>query len=381
MHSLGYNVLVLGCQHNVYDGEKIAHVLDQLGHFSISEKDADLIIILSCSVRQKAIDRIHGKIGYWRKLTKPKKVIITACVLPKEKEIFKPVVDAIVPPTEIIDYLVEHYTLSTTHKLQPTSCFNNFLPKDPHHAYVPITIGCNNFCTYCAVPHTRGREVSRLESEILLEIEHLVKNGITQITLLGQNVNSFGLSDWDPRDLRKNSDKTGRAWSSSNPSPFVALLKKIDPSTSLRAGIIKKLSFLSPNPQDMSSDLIDWMASSQIFSRELNLPVQSGDDEVLNCMNRRYSRQEYLDLVQKIKKSVPDIWLSTDIIVGFPGETIEQFENTVDLVEQVGFKKAFIGQYSPRPGTTSAKLYPDDVPQKEKKRRWKILDDLINSHN
>ncbi|KKQ90600.1 MAG: radical SAM methylthiotransferase, MiaB/RimO family protein [Berkelbacteria bacterium GW2011_GWA2_38_9] len=374
MHSYGYNVLVLGCQHNVYDGEKIAHVLDQLGHFSTSERDADLIIILSCSVRQKAIDRIHGKIGYWRKLKKPKKVIITACVLPKEKEIFKPVVDAIVPPTEIIDYLIKNYQIVTSNatRVTPTK-IKDFIPKDCKHAYVPITIGCNNFCTYCAVPFTRGREASRLESEILLEIENLANTGISEITLLGQNVNSFGLSDWNPRDLRKNRDKTGRAWSGVNPSPFVILLDQIE-----KTGKIQKLSFLSPNPQDMSDDLLDWMAKSSIFSHELNLPVQSGDDEVLHRMNRRYSRQEYLDLVKKIKKAVPNIWLSTDVIVGFPGETIEQFENTVNLVKQVGFKKAFIGQYSPRPGTISAKLYVDDIPQKEKKRRWKVLDDLIN---
>lgn len=372
MHSLGYNILVLGCQHNVYDGEKIAFVLDQLGHFSTSEKEADLVIILSCSVRQKAIDRIHGKIGFWRKLNKPKKVIITACVLPKEREIFKPVVDAIIAPTEIIDYLIKNYR-AVRSGMTNGSINLEFKPKDPHHTYVPITIGCNNFCAYCAVPYTRGHETSRSEEEILTEINHLVQNGISEITLLGQNVNSFGLSDWNPRDLRKNRDKADRSWTAKNLSPFVSLLKKLETIKK-----IKRLSFLSPNPQDMSDDLIDWMAKTPIFSRELNLPVQSGDDEVLRRMNRRYSRQEYLNLVQKIKAALPDIWLSTDIIVGFPGETIEQFENTVDLVKQIGFKKAFIGQYSPRPETASVKLYPDDIPQKEKKRRWKVLDDLIN---
>lgn len=375
MHSLGYNVLVLGCQHNVYDGEKIAYVLDQLGHYSTSEKEADLLIILSCSVRQKAIDRIHGKIGYWRKLKNTKKVIITACVLPKEKEIFKPVVDAIVPPTEIIDYLIKNYRIAKRNAICVMRLnISNHLPKDRKHSFVLITVGCNNFCTYCAVPHTRGHEVSRTDDDILQEITHYADHGITDITLLGQNVNSYGLSDWNPRDLRKNRDKTGRAWSVKNPSPFVVLLKKIE-----RIKKIKRLSFLSPNPQDMSDDLIDWMAKSSTFSRELNLPVQSGDDGVLHRMNRRYSRQEYLDLVQKIKKAIPDIWLSTDIIVGFPGETVEQFENTVDLVRQIAFKKAFIGQYSPRPGTTSAEIYLDDIPQKEKKRRWGVLNKFINS--
>ena len=193
------------------------------------------------------------------------------------------------------------------------------------------------------------------------------------MTLLGQNVNSYGLSNWQPRDLRKNRDKTGRAWTKDNPSPFVQLLRKID-------GIIgvKKVSYLSPNPQDMSDDLIDWMKTSKKYSRELNLPLQAGNDEVLKRMNRRYSTKEYLELVEKIKKAVPDIWLSTDIIVGFPGETFDQFTDTVNLAKQVGFKKAFISQYSPRLGTTAAKIYKDDVPQTEKKRRWTVLNKLIN---
>lgn len=373
MSSLGFYIFVLGCQQNVYDGEKIAFILEQLGHFATSEKEANLIIILSCSVRQKAIDRIHGKIGYWRKNGKSKKVIITACVLPKEKEIFKPVVDAIIPPTEIINYLIENYSLSPNFKLQTPNYFNHFRFQVRHHAYVPITVGCNNFCTYCAVPLTRGRETSRCEQDILTEIKQLTAIGISEITLLGQNVNSFGLSDWNPRDLRKNRDKNGRIWSIDNPSPFVALLNQIEMIKS-----IKKLSFLSPNPQDLSDDLINWMATSLMFSRELNLPMQSGDDKVLQRMNRRYSRREYLELIDKIKQAIPDIWLSTDIIVGFPGETREQFQNTVNLVKLISFKKAFIGQYSPRPGTISAKIYPDDVPRKEKKRRWLILDRLIN---
>lgn len=381
MRSLGYNLFIIGCQQNVYDGERIAFLLDRLGHFPTTEKDADLIIILSCSVRQKAVDRLWGKIGRWQKMIKHKKIIITACLLPKEKKLFKSVVDDIVLPTEIIDYLIKNYSSATSYKLPPSadpplaekanSLSDGFLPKDRHHAYVPITIGCNNFCTFCAVPYTRGQEISRDESEIINEIRRLIESGIKEITLLGQNVNSYGLSDWKRRDLRKNRDRFNRSWSANNPSPFVTLLKKIEK--------IEKISFLSPNPQDMSDDLINWMATSQIFSQELNLPLQSGDDEVLRRMNRRYNQKEYLNLVQKIRQAVPDIWLSTDIIVGFPGETKQQFQNTVNLVKQIGFNKAFVSQYSPRPGTVSAKIYSDDVPAKEKKRRWQILDQLINS--
>lgn len=367
---MNYYIFTIGCAQNVYDGEKIAFVLDKLGHFPSSEADADLIIILSCSVRQKAIDQIHGKIGLWRKMKKPKKIIVTACILPADKEKLKTVVDEIIPDREIIDHLIKSYLDRADFNL---SELNLFQPKNQKHAYVPISFGCNNFCTYCAVPLTRGREVSRNEKNILLEIKHLAKVNVREVTLLGQNVNSYGLSDWSPRDLRKNRDQQGQTWSKKHPSPFVQLVKRIE-----KVKKIKKIGFLSPNPQDMSDDLIDWMGTSKKFSRQLNLPVQAGNDEVLRRMNRRYSTKEYLELVEKIKGAVPDIWLSTDIIVGFCGETKEQFIDTVNLVKTIGFKKAFIGQYSPRPGTTSAKIYPDNVSQEEKKRRWEILNQLVN---
>lgn len=370
--ALGYYIFTLGCQQNVYDGEKIAFILDRLGHFPASQENANLIIILSCSVRQKAIDRIHGKIGYWRKNFQPKKIIITACLLPSEKKIFQSITEIIVPSDQIIDYLIKNYQAKEDFDQKDVKSFRT---KDQKHSFVPITFGCNNFCTFCAVPLTRGRETSRQAEEIISKIQNLAKNGIENVTLLGQNVNSFGLSHWQPRDMRKNRNQTGKIWSATNPSPFVQLLKEVG-----KIENIKRISFLSPNPQDISGDLIDWMAKSPKFSRELNLPLQSGNDQILKKMNRRYSIQEYLALIQKIKQAIPDIYLSTDIIVGFPGETKKQFEDTIKAVKKVGFKKAFIGRYSPRPGTVSAKLYSDDVSAKEKKYRWETLNGLINKN-
>jgi len=193
------------------------------------------------------------------------------------------------------------------------------------------------------------------------------------LILLGQNVNSFGLSDFTPRDLRKNRSPQGKKWTKDHPSPFVGLLYKLG---NIRE--IEKISFLSPNPQDMSADLIDWMRNSGKFSRILNLPLQAGSDNVLARMNRRYSQKEYLDLVDKIRRAVPDIYLSTDIIVGFPGETEKDFKETIKVVRRCQFDKAYIAMYSPRAGTASARLYEDNVSSATKKKRWQKLNRMIN---
>lgn len=364
-----YAVYALGCQQNWYDAERLAYVADGHGLFPAPADEADLVIVLACSVRQKATDRLFGLIEKWRQL-KPRTIILGACVLPADQPLLKTKVDHLVigdMEAWLTDWLGAPATPASS---APTSL--NFTPT-PDHAFIPITSGCNNFCTFCAVPLTRGRETSRPVATILAEIKRQIAAKKTAITLLGQNVNSYGLSDYKPRDLRKNKDKSGAAWSPTNPSPFVLLLREIEKLPGL-----KSLSFLSPNPQDIAGDLIDWMKQSKIFSRTLNLPLQSGSDRILKLMNRRYSRKEYLDLVTKIRQAVPDIIFSTDIIVGFPGETAADFQKTVAVAKEVKFSKAFLGIYSPRPGTTAAKLYPDDIPAKEKHRRWSILNDLLN---
>lgn len=365
-----YAVYAIGCQQNWYDAEKVANTCDQLGLYPESADQADLIVILSCSVRQKAVDRLLGFINKWRK-QKERLIILTACVLPEDKTKLESKVDHLVPDQEIHDFLRKTFTATDTKQRTDREKGLNFSIKTDH-AFVPITIGCNNFCTFCAVPHTRGREQSRPKSLILAEISKLKKQGIENITLLGQNVNSYGLSDFNPRDLRKNKDRSGLAWSKDHPSPFVELLRDIEKMS------LTSLSFTSPNPQDISDDLIDWMSDSKTFSRTLNLPLQSGSDRILKKMNRRYNQQEYLELVHNIRKAVPNIIISTDIIVGFPGETDEDFTETLKVVKKCNFAKVFIGIYSARPGTTSARIYKDNIPYKTKHARWSILNDLLN---
>ena len=371
-----YSIFAIGCQQNWYDAEKIAHTLDLLGLFPETADNADLIVILSCSVRQKSVDKLYGFINKWRKL-KSRHIILTACILPEDKKTFATKVEAIIEDQKIYQYLIDSIPHSDKVTLSD-------LPSDHHkeglnvelvqdHAFVPITFGCNNYCTFCAVPHTRGREVSRPKTLILAELNKLYKKGIKKITLLGQNVNSYGLSDFTPRDLRKNKDRSGISWTKTNPSPFVELLWDIEKNFALES-----LSFLSPNPQDFANDLIDFMKHSKTFSKTINLPLQSGNDKVLKQMNRRYTSKEYLALVKKIRAAVPDIAISTDIIVGFPNETKANFEDTIKLCKAAKFNKAFIGIFSPRPGTTAAKIYQDNVALKEKKRRFKVLDELVN---
>lgn len=368
-----YAVYALGCQQNWYDAERAAYFCDALGMLAATPKTAELIIIFSCSVRQKAMDRLYGLVGTWRKHSPKKTIVVTACVLPADKAVLNPLVDAIIPDQQIETWLKERYGDLPTPQAVPTALFGTNLTPIPHQAFVPITQGCNNFCTFCAVPHTRGREQSRPQDQIIKEVEAQLKLGNTSITLLGQNVNSYGLSDYAPRDLRKNKDANGHRWTPTHPSPFVELLRHLDQLPGLA-----NLSFLSPNPQDFSDDLIDWMANSPVFTRTLNLPLQSGSDQVLKRMNRRYSQQEYLTLVDKIRAAVPTIVLSTDIIVGFPGETDADFAETLTVAKHAVFERAFIGIYSPRKGTTAEKVYPDDIPYPTKHQRYAALNDLIN---
>lgn len=228
---------------------------------------------------------------------------------------------------------------------------------DKNHAWVPISSGCNSFCTFCIVPYARGREKSRPVEDILAEVNDLAAQGYTEITLLGQNVNSYGLEKAGIGDI----------------SPFVSLIRQIS-----QIGPIQKINFMTSNPWDFWDSLIDEIAANPKLDRFIHLPVQSGSNRILQLMNRGYTRENYLSLINRIRAKVKDVQFGTDIIVGFPGETEDDFAATVDLVNQVGFQVAFAAQYSPRPGTTAWRIYPDDIPSKIKKERWLILDKIIN---
>lgn len=336
---------------NISDSQRIAQKLDELGYKSAPEKVADLVIVNACSVRQTAVDRIWGKIKLWQ--GQGKKIMITGCLLPADQRILK-------------EKEIEYFKINDLPKLiQNLKIKDYFLIKPKYNskiAYIPIMTGCDNFCSYCAVPYTRGREISRPDKEIIKEIKTALASGYKEILLLGQNVNSFG---------RKSKAQISNIKSNPNVK-FIKLLKKID---SLPGDFT--FNFISSNPHDMSDELIDCFAKLKKWPRELHLAMQSGDDEILKKMNRKYSSAQYSKLIEKLKDAISDLKITTDIIVGYPGETKKQFANTVKICKKIGFTKAYVSQYSPRPGTPAAKL-KDDISKEEKKRRWLILDQLIN---
>lgn len=317
---------------NESDSERIAGWYEKKG-WKRTEKAqlADEIVINTCSVRQTAEDRVYGQVNNYSKL-KPKglKIILTGCMLRYPLRLLREKLPEVDEFKKIGEYQVKEK-----------------VRKSDIHAYVPIMEGCNNFCSYCVVPFARGREVSRPFEEIICEVEALAKRGFKEITLLGQNVNSYSYG-------------------------FAELLEKIH-----QVKGIKKISFLTSNPWDLDDQIIKAMILPKI-DRYLHLPVQSGDDEILKKMNRKYTAADFLKLIRKIRLFIPSIQIGTDIIVGFPGETENQFQNTVRLCRKAGFVKAYVAMYSPRPQTAAFKL-KDDISHREKRRRWQILDKMINS--
>ncbi len=370
-----FSLKIFGCQVNYYDGQKIAFALSSVGGRETQKiNQAQLIVALACAVRQKAVDKLLGHLKNWRALPQKPKIVVVGCVLPADRKKIK------------ADWLgtTEKFLANYPQILSSLgfgSLKNQPSPQHRTHqidpqtgaVYVTITSGCNNFCSFCAVPYTRGREISRPIPEILKEVQGLVKEGYDYVILLGQNVNSFGLSDWQPSDRRKHRDQTGQSWSKDHPSPFVKLLLELEKIPGLR-----QIGFLSPNPQDVGEDLIWWVGQSKKFDGRLHLPLQSGSNRILKMMNRRYTAEEFEQLVQKIRRARPDIEITTDLIVGFPTESKEDFQKTFALVKKINFAKAYIAQYSPRPGTLAAQKYPDDVSPQEKRRRFYLLDRLVN---
>lgn len=316
---------------NESDSERIASFLENQGYKKAQKlEEADLIVVNACSVRQTAIDRIFGLNKKFKSL-KAKK-ILTGCVLKSDKRKFEKFFDDIV---DIRKFLGRNYLSGKSKCLFSDS------------AFVPIMTGCDNFCSYCVVPYTRGREISRQVKEIIDEVKNLIKHDCKEVTLLGQNVNSY---------------KYG----------FAALLRKIN---SIPGDF--QIKFLTSHSKDFSDELIDTIANCKKVAKEVHLPIQSGDNEILRKMNRHYTVEQYKKLIEKIRKKIHGVKISTDVIVGFPSETKKQFQNTVTAFKEIKFDKAYINKYSARVGTAAA-LFKDDVPPEEKKRRWKILDELVN---
>ncbi len=346
-----YFIISYGCQMNKSDAERIASVLQSLGYKeSKKEEEADILIALACSVRQSAVDRVYARIRKWNEFKKRKPVIIvlSGCLLSEDRKRLAEKVDILF---DICDLYKLPKLLSNRFKELPDPDYFHIHPSysTNFQAYVPIMTGCNNFCSYCVVPFTRGRERSRPKNEIIEEVKQLVKKGYKEITLLGQNVNSYKSGSVRFPDLLK-------------------LINKIEGNFWIR--------FLTSHPKDMGDDLIEAVAILSKVTEYIHLPVQSGDDEILKKMNRGYKVKDYLDLVKKIRKKIKGVAISTDIIVGFPGETRKQFLNTKKLMEKVKFDMAYIARYSERPQTAAAKL-EDNVSPQEKKRREKILTNVL----
>lgn len=384
---------------NKSDSERLTKVIDEMGFvWTDSEEEADLLGLVACSVRQKAIDKVYTKIHKWNKLKSKRNLVtfVSGCVLQDDRDKFLKLFDLVFQMSEVTQFpaMLSQYGVATPFRMQmdkelelpelkkeepkafdfsavsfddkttitgkpvlmnkPDERIESFWDIKPTYnsnfeAFVPIQNGCDKFCTYCAVPFTRGREISRPSGEIITEVKRLVNEGYKSITLLGQNVNSYGV------------DKKGEELC------FAELLRAIGKF----GDDCEKdfwLYFTSPHPQDMGDDVIEAIAAHKCLAKQIHIPMQSGDDKMLIHMNRSHNMNDYRKIIQSIRRLLPTATIFTDIIVGFTGETDEQYNNTVKAMEEFKFNMAYIARYSPRPGARSAR-WVDDVPHAVKKHR------------
>ncbi len=368
-----YHLITYGCQMNKADSERIAAVMEGLGFEATADENAaDVIILNSCSVRQSAEDRVFGKLRDYSLLREKNPGLIvgvTGCLPGRDldgkirkklmkADLYFPIRELQELPTRLAGLRPDLFEVSGP-------ALDNYLsiaPKRPRdfHANIVIQTGCNKFCTYCVVPYARGREWNRPAKDILAEARAVLATGVVSLDLLGQAVNAYVAPDPE-------------AFSPANPykNTFAALLWELNQLEGLQ-----RLGFTSPHPLHMDDEVIDSLALPKMMNF-LNLPAQAGNDEVLRRMNRRYTAAQYLDIIAKVRRRLPDIALGTDLIVGFPGETAEQFEDTLKLYRAADFDISYPAMYSPRSGTTSARFFPDDVPREEKKRRWRAVQTLM----
>ncbi|MGB9812373.1 MAG: tRNA (N6-isopentenyl adenosine(37)-C2)-methylthiotransferase MiaB [Thermovenabulum sp.] len=370
-----YKVITWGCQMNVHDSEVVSGVLEKMGYTPSEDiKDADILVLNTCSVRETAEQKVYGRLGQLKPLkqNKPNMIIaITGCMVqqPHVVEYIKekyPFVDIIFGihnvhklPQLIENVIYSDYTIVET--VEDETWVEEGLPyvrEDKVKAWVTITYGCNNFCTYCIVPYVRGRERSRKPEDIINEVKSLAEEGIKEINLLGQNVNSYG------RDLKDENIN------------FAGLLKELN-----KINGIERIRFTTSHPKDLSDELIFAIRDLEKVCEHIHLPIQAGSNKILKLMNRNYTREHYLGLIEKLRKEIPDIAISTDIIVGFPGENEEDFLDTLDIVERVQYDQAFMFMYSKRKGTPAAEMenQVDEEVKKERLDRLMKLQDTISA--
>ena len=405
-----YHLVTLGCQMNKSDSERVRTVVEAIGYrWTDNEQEANILGILACSVRQKSIDKVYSRIHKWNSWKNRHNLItfVSGCILPADREKFLKQFDLIFEMRELPQFAdmlsqygvltpasyihnklqvvesdgeetdkpgFDHIHLSVREKTgdglkplihRPEEKIKDFWHVKPtyhstYEAFIPIQNGCDKFCTFCAVPYTRGREVSRPSGEILDELKELVNDGHKSITLLGQNVNSYGM------------DKNGTEMT------FPALLRKIGEYGRI-SGKDFWVYFTSPHPRDITDEVIAVISQYECLANQIHLPLQSGDDKVLIRMNRKHSTADYRRIIHSIRNILPEATVFTDIIVGFTGETGEQFENTRRAMEEFGFNMAYIAKYSPRPGAASSR-WIDDVPGDIKNERLHILTSELTRH-
>jgi tRNA-2-methylthio-N6-dimethylallyladenosine synthase len=356
-----FYIQAAGCQMNISDTERIRTLLTDSGFTPGEEETADILGIVACSVRQKSIDKVFARINAWnrRKEKQPVITFLTGCVLPEDRVKFLKLFDLVFDTSEAMHLsdMIRQYGIVTGQENQ--DAFWKVTPSydSPFEAFIPIQNGCNNFCAYCAVPYTRGREVSRDPGEIVGEYQTLLDRGYRSVTLLGQNVNSYGL------------DRKGEL------PGFPELLDRLG-DLGDRAEKPVWLYYTAPHPKDMTDRVIEVMARHPSLARQIHLPLQSGDNDILKRMNRHYTVEDYGRIIDSIRKHLPDATVFTDIIVGFPGETEEQFGNTARAFERFRFDMAYIARYSPRPGAQSTG-WGDDQPHEVKKERLNRLSVIL----
>lgn len=354
-HPLTAAVVTFGCQMNARDSEKLSGILEQVGYTLSDSEEADFVIYNTCTVRDNANQRVYGRLGFCNSMKRKnphKKIALCGCMMQEQN-----VIDKLKKSYRFVDLIFGTHNIFKFAELLCRMFESNGMIIDiwkdsdqivedlpverkyPFKSGINIMFGCNNFCTYCIVPYVRGREKSRRPKEILQEIEKLADDGVVEIMLLGQNVNSYGKNLEDEIS-------------------FAQLLREVE-----KIDKIKRIRFMTSHPKDLSDELIEVMKNSDKICRHLHLPLQSGSTKILKAMNRRYTKEQYLELAAKIRREIPDISLTTDIMVGFPGETAEDVDDTIDVIRKVGFDNAFTFIYSVRTGTPAAAM--EQVPEEE----------------
>ena len=391
-----YYLLPFGCQMNLSDTERVRTVLKKMGFVPTDhEEEATILGIVACSVRQKGIDKVYGRIEKWNAMKNRQNMItfVSGCILPADRLRFLKLFDLVFPMNELpnLPEMIRQYGIVTPASLQmgeeiedqpvvrpeaplfhkddqvnPSANMERFwsiepIQTSPFEAYIPIQNGCNNFCTYCAVPYTRGREVSRPSEDILAEVKELVEKDYKSITLLGQNVNSYGL------------DKKGAEIN------FAELLRRIG-EFGKASGKEFWVYYTAPHPRDMEDEIIEVMAQYDCLAKQIHIPIQSGDDTMLQRMNRHHNLERYRHIIQTIREKLPTATIFTDIIVGFTHESEEEFENTRKAMEEFQYNMAFIAQYSVREGAVASR-WEDDVTKEVKRQRYHRLTEELMKHS